>query len=50
MNQGKMYLLNKIFNNDTIRTVWDKEHIVGVISGSDRPRKYWRNLKKIKEE
>ena len=25
MNQDKMYLVNKIFNNETIRTVWDKE-------------------------
>ena len=25
MNQDKMHLMNKIFNNETIRTVWDKE-------------------------
>lgn len=25
MNQDKMYLINKLFNNKTIRTVWDKE-------------------------
>ncbi len=25
MNQDKMHLVNKIFNNETIRTVWDKE-------------------------
>ena len=25
MNQDKMQLINKIFNNDTIRTVWDKD-------------------------
>ena len=24
MNQDKMHLINKIFNNETIRTVWDK--------------------------
>ncbi len=23
VNQDKMYLINKIFNNETIRTVWD---------------------------
>ena len=49
MNQDKMYLVNKIFNNETIRTVWDKEQekyfisvvdLVGVLSESDRPRKY----------
>ena len=60
MNQGRMYLINKIFNNDTIRTVWDKEQekyfisvvdIVGIVSESDRPRKYWSDLKnKLKEE
>lgn len=26
MNQDKMHLVNKIFNNATIRTVWDKEN------------------------
>ena len=26
MNQDKMHLMNKIFNNKTIRTVWDKEN------------------------
>ena len=25
MNQDKMHLINKIFNSETIRTVWDKE-------------------------
>lgn len=49
-----MQLINKIFNNETIRTIWDKEQekyyisivdIVGVISGSNRPRKYWSDLK-----
>ena len=54
MNNDKMYLINKIFNNGTIRTVWDKEQekyfisvvdIVGVLSGSDRLRKYWSDLK-----
>ena len=54
MNQEKMHLINKIFNNETIRTVWDKEDekyfisvvdVVGVLSGSDRPRKYWSDLK-----
>lgn len=25
MNQDKMHLINKIFNNETIRTIWDKE-------------------------
>ena len=60
MNQDKMHLVNKLFNNDTIRTVWDNEQekyfisvvdIVGILSGSDRPRKYWSDLKsKLKQE
>lgn len=60
MNQDKMHLINKIFNNETIRTVWDKEKekyyisvvdIVGVISESDNPRNYWKVLKhRLKEE
>ena len=25
MKQDKMHLMNKIFNNETIRTVWNKE-------------------------
>ena len=55
MNQEKMHLVNKIFNNKTIRTVWDKESekyyisiidIVETLTGSTRPRKYWSDLKK----
>ena len=60
MNQDKMHLVNKIFNNETIRTVWDKEaekyyisvvDIVGVLADSSEPRKYWNWLKnKLKKE
>ena len=55
MNQDKMHLINKVFNNETIRTVWDKESekyyisvidMIGVLTGSNRPRKYWSDLKK----
>ena len=54
MNQDKMHLINKIFNNETIRTVWDKEDekyyisvvdIVGVVSESKDKQSYWRKLK-----
>lgn len=54
MNQDKMHLINKIFNNETIRTVWDKENekyyisvvdMIGILTGSNRPRKYWSDLK-----
>ena len=60
MNQDKMHLINKIFNNETIRTVWDKEDekyyisvvdIVRVLSASDNPRNYWKVLKyRLKKE
>ena len=55
MKDDKMHLINKIFNNETIRTVWDKESekyyvsiidIIEVLTGSTRPRKYWSDLKK----
>ena len=55
-----MHLINKLFKNETIRTVWDKEtekyyisvvDIVGVISESKDPQSYWRKLKqRLKEE
>ena len=60
MDEEKLHLINKIFNNETIRTVWDKENekyyisvvdIVGVLSESKEPRKYWNWLKtKLKKE
>ena len=60
MNQDKMHLVNKIFNNETIRTVWDEAQekyfisvvdIVGVVSESKDGRKYWNKLKqRLKEE
>ncbi|MGM9850288.1 MAG: BRO family protein [Bacilli bacterium] len=60
MEQDKMHLINKIFNNETIRTVWDKESekyyisvvdIVAVLTESKNPRHYWNVLKsRLKEE
>ena len=60
MGQDRMHLINKIFNNETIRTVWDKENekyyisivdLVGVMAESDSPRKYWNWLKnKLKKD
>ena len=60
MKEDKMHLINRIFNNETIRTVWDKEEekyyisvvdIVGILSGSRNPRHYWNVLKgRLKEE
>lgn len=60
MDENKMHLINKIFNNETIRTIWDKDEekyfisvvdIVSVISESKDGRKYWNKLKqRLKEE
>ena len=55
MKEEHKHLINKIFNNETIRTVWDKEEekyyisivdIISVLTKSTRPRKYWSDLKK----
>ena len=60
MNEDKMYLINKLFNNETIRTVWDKDKekyfisvvdVVSIASDSKDGRKYWNKLKqRLKEE
>ena len=61
MKQDNMHLINKIFNNETIRTICDKDEekyyvsivdIVGVLADSKEPRKYWNWLKNklLKEE
>ena len=60
MNQDKMYLINKLFNDKTIRTVWDKNEekyyisvvdVVGAAADSNEPRKYWNWLKnKLQKE
>ena len=60
MDENKMQLINKIFNNETIRTIWDKEQekyfisvvdIVSIISKSKDGRKYWNKLKqRLREE
>jgi len=45
----------KIFESNQVRSVWDSEEekwyfsvidIIGVLAGTDRPRKYWNDLKK----
>lgn len=60
MDENKMKLINKLFNNETIRTIWDKDEekyyisiidIVSIISNSKDGRKYWNKLKqRLKEE
>lgn len=60
MKQENMHLINKIFNDEAIRTIWDKDDekyyisvidIIGVLTGSDNPRNYWKVLKhRLKKE
>ena len=60
MKQDKMHLINKLFKNDTIRTIWNKEEekyyisvvdIISVLTNSSNPRHYWNALKgRLKEE
>ena len=60
MKESQMHLINKMFNNETIRTVWNKEEekyyisvvdIVGILSESENPQVYWRVMKKrLKDE
>ena len=60
MKDKQMYLINKMFNNEKIRTIWNKEEekyyisvvdIVSIISDSADGRKYWNKLKqRLKEE
>ena len=55
MREDKMHLVNKIFNNNKIRTVWNEDDekyyisivdMIAVLTESNRPRKYWSDLKK----
>ena len=60
MKDAQMHLISKIFNDKTIRTVWNKEEekyyisvvdIVGVLSESKDSTAYWRKLKqRLKQE
>ena len=45
----------KIFNDKKVRVLWDEENekwyfsvvdVVEILTGSERPRKYWADLKK----
>ena len=60
MNQDKLHLINKLFNNENIRTIWDNEKekyyisvvdVISVLTGSLNPQTYWRVMKKrLKDE
>ena len=36
MKQDNMHLINKIFNNETIRTIWDKDEEKYYMIGSQK--------------
>lgn len=47
----------KLFEEKKVRTLWDEEQekwyisVIDVLTGTDRPRKYWSDLKaKLKKE
>ena len=60
MKEAQMHLINKMFNDKTIRTVWNKDgekyyisvvDIVSIMSESKDGRKYWNKLKqRLREE
>ena len=60
MKEAQMHLINKMFNDKTIRTVWNKEEekyyisvvdLVSALVKSSDCRKYWNKLKqRLKEE
>lgn len=61
MDESKLKVITKIFNNDKIRIVWDSDEekyyvsivdVVGNLADSEAPRKYWNWLKNkiLKEE
>ena len=60
MKENQMHLINKMFNSETIRTVWNREEqkyyisvvdIVAILVESKDPRHYWNVLKsRLKKE
>ncbi len=60
MKEAQMHLINKMFNDKTIRTVWSKDEekyyisvvdIVEALTDSVDPASYWRKLKqRLKQE
>ena len=60
MKEKQMHKISKMFNSETIRTVWNKEEqkyyisvvdIVGILSESKNKQLYWRKLKqRLKKE
>ena len=54
MNQNKLETISNLFEGQEIRSIWDSEKgdyyfsvvdVIGVLTESPRPRKYWNSLK-----
>ena len=60
MNNNKLETITNLFEGFQIRSIWDNEledyyfsvvDVISALTGSDRPRKYWNDLKlKLKDE
>ena len=60
MNNNKLETITNLFEDSQIRSVWDNNKedyyfsvvdVISALTGSDRPRKYWNDLKlKLKDE
>ena len=60
MNNNKLETITNLFEGSQIRSVWDNNKedyyfsvvdVISALTGSDRPRKYWNDLKlKLKDE
>ena len=60
MNENKLKTITNLFEGNEIRSVWDSEKgdyyfsvidVITVLTNSERPRKYWNDLKlKLKKE
>ena len=60
MNNNKLETITNLFEGAQIRSVWDNNKedyyfsvvdVISALTGSDRPRKYWNDLKlKLKDE
>ena len=54
MNNNKLETITNLFEGAQIRSVWDNNKedyyfsvvdVISALTGSDRPRKYWNDLK-----
>lgn len=60
MNENKLKIITNLFEGNEIKSVWDSSKedyyfsvidVITVLTNSERPRKYWNDLKlKLKKE